>query len=134
MAELLRVRPQLLFGTPLPLKGGGSAPELPVLSAPDAGTPAVDGTSNATVASTAGSGRLYWAVVTDGGAATNAQIIAGSGGNIVVAGNQAITASGTQTVASISGLATATTYQILFLAVDGKGSQSNQSSVTLVTA
>ena len=113
--------------------GGGAFTDIPVLSSPGAGTPSTTSTANAVVTSSAGSGRLYWAVVTNGGSATNAQIIAGSGGNIVVAGSQAITASGIQTVASITGLTTGTTYQILYLVVGGSGLVSLQSSVTLIT-
>jgi hypothetical protein len=48
-------------------------------------------------------------------------------------GNQAVTASGTQTVASIGGLTTATTYQIKFLVVAGNGVTSAQASVNLTT-
>lgn len=106
----------------------------PVLSSPNAGTPSSSGTANATVSSTQGSGRLYWAVVTNGGSATNAQIRAGTGGNIVVAGNQAVNASGTQTVVSITGLTTATTYQILFLHTNPSSQDSNQASVSLTTS
>lgn len=107
----------------------------PALTSPDDGTPTSDGTVGASVVTNQGSGRLYWAVVTDGGAATNAQIIAGTGGNIVAgaAGNQAVGSGGTQTIATITGLASATAYQIKFLHVNGDGTQSNQSSVNLTT-
>lgn len=106
----------------------------PVLSSPNAGTPTADGTTNATVSSTVGNGTLYWAAVTDAGVATDAQIKAGSGGDIVVAGNQSVSGTGTQTVASITGLTTATVYQIKFLQTSAGGADSAQSSVTLTTA
>lgn len=116
---------------------GGQASTVPALTAPNAGTPTSSGTTNATVVANVGSGRLYVGVVTNGGTATNAQIIAGTGGNLVggaSSSNQQINATGTQTVASITGLASATAYQILFLAVAGNGAVSNQSSVNLTTA
>lgn len=113
---------------------GKPASYAPIISSPNAGTPTSSGTTNATVVSDQGSGRLYWAVVTNGGSATNAQIKAGTGGNIVVAGNQQVNASGTQTVSSITGLTTATTYQILFLHVNPSSQDSNQASVSLTTA
>lgn len=116
------------------LSGGGPASVAPILTAPNAGTPTSSGTTNATVVTDQGSGRLYWAVVTNGGAATNAQIKAGAGGNIVVAGSQQVNAKGTQTVASITGLTTATTYQILFLHSNAMSQDSNQASVSLTTA
>ena len=89
----------------------------------------------ATADSSIGTGILYYGAVTDGGVCTNAQLIAGTGGNLVAAscGSQAITASGTQTVAAITGLNTGTAYQIKFLAY-GAGFYSLQSSVNLTTA
>lgn len=116
------------------MRSGGEAQ--PFLSTPLTGTPTTDGaTTPSVVVTNAALGTLYWAVVTNGGAATNAQIIAGSGGNIVagVAGNQAITVGGKQTIVTITGLTTATTYQILYLQVTPGGLQSNQASVTLTT-
>lgn len=111
--------------------GGNEGP--PALSAPTAGTPNSTGTANATVITNHGPGTLYWAVVTNNGVATNAQIIAGTGGNIVVAGNQAVGIIGLQTVASITGLTTATLYQIKFVQTDTAAAQSNQASVNLTT-
>jgi hypothetical protein len=115
--------------------GMGSAADVPILSSPTDGTPTNAGATDATVSSTAGSGTLYVGVVSDGGAATNAEIIAGSGGNLVAGAStsQAVTASGTQTVAAITGLAAATQYQILYLHVGGNNQQSNQASVGLLT-
>lgn len=113
--------------------GGGGNPAGAALSAPNAGTPTSSGTTNATVITDQSPGTLYWAVVTNAGSATNAQIVAGSGGNIVVAGSQAIISLGTQTIASITGLASVTTYQIKFLEQNSGGSFSAQASVTLIT-
>jgi len=115
---------------------GGSAFNIPVLSAPDDGTPTSSGTSGAFVTlAGVGSGRLYVGVVTNGGTATNAQIIAGTGGNLVAGAstNQLVNAIGTQTVTTIAGLAAATAYQIIFLVVAGNNQVSNQSSVNLTT-
>jgi hypothetical protein len=80
-----------------------------------------------------GNGTLYWAVVTNIGSATDAQIKAGSGGDIVAAGNQAVSATGAQTVASITGLVPGTLYQIKFLHADAAANDSNQASVNLTT-
>jgi hypothetical protein len=128
-----RVRNAVLFGWVLSGSGGA---DIPVLSSPNAGTPNSTGTVNATVSlSVVGSGRLYWAVVTNTGSATNAQIKAGTGGNIVAgsSGSQVVTTGGTQTVASLSGLTTGTLYQLLFLETGGNGQDSAQSSVNLTT-
>lgn len=107
----------------------------PVLSSPSAGTPTSTGTTNATVSTDEGNGTLYWAVVTNTGSATDAQLKAGSGGNIVagVAGSQAVSGTGTQTVSSITGLAVGTLYQIKFLHTDAAANDSNQASVNLTT-
>lgn len=116
--------------------GGGSSTTIPLLTSPGAGTPTSSGTTNAVVTSNVGSGRLYRGCVTNGGSATNAQLIAGTGGNLVAAscGSQQINASGVQTISSITGLTTLTTYQILTLVVAGDNQVSNQASVSLTTA
>ena len=110
--------------------------DVPQLAMPTAGTPNATGTANATVfVSGITLGTLYWGCVTNGGSATNAQLIAGSGGNLVAAscGNQAVTNVGVQTVAAIAGLTTATTYQILYLVKAVNGQVSSQAKVTLIT-
>lgn len=108
----------------------------PVLSSPSAGTPTNTGSTGASVSTDTGNGTLYWAVVTNGGSATNAQIKAGSGGNIVagVAGSQSVSGTGTQTLGTISGLSAATTYQIIFLQTSAASVDSAQSSVSLTTS
>lgn len=113
----------------------GSGAVAPVLSNPTDGTPTSDGCTNATVDTDTGNGTLYWAVVTNGGSATDAQIKAGSGGNIVpgIAGSQVISGTGTQTVASITGLSLLTAYQIKFLQTSAAALDSNQESVNLTT-
>ena len=113
--------------------GGGL--DIPILSAPDDGTPTGDGATGAGVTTTVGSGRLYWAVVTNAGSCTDTQLIAGAGGDIVAgkAANQAVNASGAQTIANITGLAAATTYQIKYLHVGGNNAVSAQASVSLTT-
>ncbi len=105
----------------------------PVLSSADDGTPTSDGTAGASVSTTVGNGTLYWAVVTDGGSATNQQIKQGSGGDIVVAGSQSVSGTGTQTVGEITGLVSETDYQILFLQTNSAGTDSAQASVDLTT-
>lgn len=98
------------------------------------GTPTADGATDATVDTDCPDGTLYWAAVTNAGSATDAQIIAGSGGDIVAAGNQAVTASGTQTVSSITGLSASTAYQIKYLQRSADSIDSSQASVDLTTA
>jgi len=107
---------------------------VPLLSAPGAGTPNSTGTTNAVVTSSHGTGTLYRGVVTNAGSCTDAQLIAGTGGNLVAGstGNQAITSSGIQTIASITGLTTGTLYQIKFISVVA-GLSSAQASVNLTT-
>ena len=106
----------------------------PALTSPTDGTPTTDGTDNATVDSTVGNGTLYWAVLADGGSATDAQIKAGSGGDIVVAGSQGVSGTGTQTVVEITGLESGTDYEIVFLQTSAGGADSSQVSVALTTA
>lgn len=131
----IRSRSSLVFG----MGGGGSggSAHVPMLASPNSGTPTTTGSTGATVVlSGAGWGRLYVGVVTNAGSATNAQIIAGTGGNLVAGAslNQAATAGGTQTVATIAGLTTGTAYQVIFLVVAGNNQVSNQSSVNLTTS
>lgn len=103
----------------------------PILSAASTGIPTSDGFPVA-VTSDEGNGTLYWAIVTNGGSCTDAQLKAGSGGNIVAgkAGNQAVSASGAQTVAAITGLSAGTTYQIVFLQTPSAGPDSSQVSAS----
>lgn len=127
-----RARSQFLFGRS-GSSGGGL--DIPILSAASDGTPTGDGATGAGVTTTVGSGRLYWAVVTNGGSCTDAQLIAGAGGNIVAgkAANQAVNQSGAQTIVDITGLTGATTYQIKYLHVGGNNAASAQASVDLTT-
>ena len=121
-----------LFG----LKGtSGGGLDIPILTAASDGTPTADGATGAGVTTTVGSGRLYWAVVTNAGSCTDTQLIAGAGGDIVAgkAANQAVNGSGAQTIANITGLAAATTYQIKYLHVGGNNAVSAQASVDLTT-
>lgn len=110
----------------------------PVLSSPSAGTPTSTGSTGQAVTTDQGSGTLYWGVVTNSGAATNAQLKAGTGGNLVgTAGNHGsltVNASGAQAPGTITGLTTATTYQILYLHTNPMSQDSAQASVSLTTA
>lgn len=108
----------------------------PTLSNPADGTPTSDGATGASVDTNEANGTLYWAVVTNGGSCTDAQLKAGSGGNIVagVAGNQAVSGTGTQVIATITGLTASTLYQIKYLQRDAAGNDSPQASVSLTTA
>lgn len=129
-----RSRDALTFG-----RGGiatGSArPGAPALTSPSSGSATSDGCTGANVTTDQGTGRLYWAVVTNGGSCTDAQLKAGSGGNIVAgkAGNQVVGGSGVQTISNITGLTTATTYQIKYLHSNGDSKDSAQASVSLTT-
>lgn len=107
----------------------------PTLSNPQDGTPTSDGATGASVDSNEGNGTLYWAVLTDGGSCTNAQLKAGSGGNIVAgkAGNQAVSASGTQTIPNITGLTAGTNYELVWLQRDAAGNDSSQATTGLTT-
>lgn len=129
-----RERGALTFGKGS-ASGGIPRPGAPVLSSPDAGTPTADGTEGAAVTTDQGTGVLYSAVVTNGGTCTTAQIKAGTGGNIVVGtgASQVVGADGAQTIATITGLAGGTLYQIKFLHMNGDGKDSAQSSVNLTT-
>ena len=130
----VRERSPFLFGRGASGDGGGVLAAIPLLSAPGPGTANTTGTANAVVTSSAGTGRLYVGIVTNTGSCTDAQLIAGSGGNLVAGStsNQAITTSGIQTVATITGLTTGTLYQIKFLSVV-EGISSAQASVNLTT-
>jgi len=125
-----RTRDTVVFG--VSVKSGGGAAYVPLLTVAADGTPTSDGATGASVDTDTGNGRLYWAVVTDGGSATTGQIKAGTGGNIVAAGNQAVTASGTQTF-NITGLSAATQYQIKTVQMSAANIDSAQASVGLLT-
>jgi hypothetical protein len=129
-----RVRETFLFGR-VPPSGGSASPGAPLLSLAIDGDPTSDGTVAAGVTTDQGTGRLYWAVVTNAGSCTDAQLKAGSGGNIVAgkAGNQVVGTDGALTIATITGLTAATTYQIKFLQTNGNGLDSAQASVDLTT-
>lgn len=118
--------------------GAGAAPDVtaPTLSAPQDGTPTADGSELFGVTTDEGNGTLYWAILTDGGTATDAQLKAGAGGNIVAgkAGNQEVVGTGAQTVTSVTGLSAATAYEIIFLHRDFAGNDSAQATVALTTA
>ena len=108
---------------------------LPVLSAPDNGTEAGDGTTNFGATTTKNNGGLYWAVTTDGGTATAEQVVLGAGGNIVAgkAGRQAVTGAGAVTVAAVTGLSALTAYELFFCHVDVHGNRSATSTVGFTT-
>lgn len=119
------------FPTPNPSVGVVVA--VPVLSNAADGTPTSEGTEDASVDTTIGNGTLYWAVVPGSGSATDAQIKNG-GGTVIVRGSQDVSGTGTQTVAEITGLESATSYEILFLQTNSIGSDSAQATVALTTA
>lgn len=115
---------------------GGGDSTAPTLSSASAGTPTSDGATGFGVTTNEGNGTLYWAVVTNGGSCTDAQLKAGAGGNIVAgkAGNQAVTTTGAQAISTITGLTSSTTYQIKYLQRDAAGNDSSQASVSLTTS
>lgn len=106
----------------------------PVLSSPSmASVTATTGVP--TVTTNEGNGTLYYAVLTSGGSATDAQIKAGTGGNIVAgkAGNQAVTTTGVQTFSAVTGLTAGTDYEVVFLQTDLAGNDSAQSQASFTT-
>lgn len=107
----------------------------PTLSNASDGTPTADGADDPSVDTNEGNGTLYWAVLTNGGSCTDAQLKAGSGGNIVAgkAGNQAVSGTGTQITSDITGLSPSTDYEIVFLHRDAAGNDSSQATVGLTT-
>lgn len=131
--------PRISFdGAARAIYGGQQAVQAPILSAPSAGTPTSTGSTGQAVTTDQGSGRIYWGVVTNGGSATNAQLKAGAGGNLVGTatnfGNFQVNAKGVQAPGTITGLTTATTYQILYLHTNPQSLDSAQASVSLTTA
>lgn len=119
-----------------PLRRSAPPPDTtaPTLSNPADGTPSSDGTVGASVDTDEGNGTLYWAVLTNGGSCTDAQLKAGSGGDILQAGNQAVSGAGTQVIATITGLTATTDYELVFLHRDAAGNDSAQATVGLTTA
>lgn len=115
--------------------GSGSSDRLAVLSSASIGTPAAASFLAPSVVTDLGEGILYWALVTNGGSATNDQILNGSGGNIVAgkAGSVNVTAAGTITLSNITGLGAATTYQILYMQLNTTGNLTAQTSATGAT-
>ena len=107
----------------------------PTLSSPQNGTETTDGATNFGVTTNEDNGTLYWAILTDGGSCTDAQLKAGSGGNIVAgkAGTQAISSTGAKTIASVTGLSDNVDYEIVFLHRDAVGNDSSQATVGLTT-
>ena len=106
----------------------------PVLSSPSMASLTYQG-GVPTVTTNEANGTLYYAVLTDGGSATNAQIKAGTGGNIVSgkAGNQAVTTTGVQTFSAVTGLSDLTSYEVVFLQTDTAGNDSTQSTAGFTT-
>ena len=119
------------FPTPNPSVGVASTK--PALTNANAGTPSASGSTGSGVDTTVGNGTLYWAVVSDGSLPTNGQIKAGSGGGIVVAGSQAVSGTGAQSIVAITGLEAETVYQLIFLQTNSAGTDSAQASVGLTT-
>lgn len=107
----------------------------PVLTNPTTGTPSQTGCSGASVTTDQDNGTLYWAFVTNGGSCTDAQLIAGSGGNIlaVAHGSQSVANTGVQTIGIVNGLTPNTTYQIKFLHQNSLAENSAQVSASLTT-
>lgn len=140
LPQLARARFRQLKAQQARMAAAGGTPTppdttAPTLSAASAGTPTTDGATGAGVTTNESGGTLYWAVVTDGGSCTDAQLKAGSGGNIVSgkAGSQSVVASGAQSLSAITGLSAGTTYQIKYLHRDASGNDSSQASVSLAT-
>lgn len=98
----------------------------PVLSLPTA-TTLTDTTASGTVTSANDdNGTLYWYVSTSGTPPSTANHKTGTGA--VAFGNQAVTATGLQTVSSITGLTASTTYYVHYLHTDASSNDSNQAT------
>ena len=115
--------------------GSGSSNRLAVLSSASIGTSAASSFLAPSVVTDLGEGILYWALVTNGGSATNDQILNGSGGNIVAgkAGSVNVTAAGIITLGNITGLGATTTYQILYMQLNATGNLTGQTSASGAT-
>lgn len=103
----------------------------PTLSAPlDSATGGT--TATAAVTTNRGDGTLYWVVTTSATTPSHSQILAGqdhTGSAATANGSQAVSATGSQTVSSITGLTSATTYYTHFSQVSA-----NSAAATPVSA
>lgn len=120
---------------PTPNPSVGVAVAVPALSLADAGVPTSDGTVGANVTTDISNGTLYWAVLTDGGAATDVQIKSGAGGDIVAGQAGSLSAEGETLLVlpDITGLEAETAYEIVFLQTNSIGSDSAQAEISLTT-
>lgn len=108
----------------------------PTLSSPSSGTPSPYGCTGASVSTDEGNGTLYWVLVPDADAPSAAQVKAGqnsSGGAAVVSGNQAVSGTGTQNIATIGTAKPNTNYELVYMHEDAATNQSATSSVGLTT-
>lgn len=114
--------------------GGEADVTAPTLSSPSMAS-LTDVGGVPTVTTDEDNGTIYFAVLTDGGSATDVQIKAGAGGNIVAgkAGSKAVSATGVQTFDEVTGLTSNTAYEVVFLHTDDAENDSDQSTVGFTT-
>lgn len=119
---------------PFPTGTGPSGPVAPVLSSPLMDDLTTEG-GVPTVTTNQDNGTLYYAILTNGGSATDAQIKAGAGGDIVAgkADSQAVSATGVQTFAEVTGLLQDTAYEVVFLQTNDDTLDSAQAEAGFTT-
>lgn len=107
---------------------------IPVLSAIDNGTEDSDGTNNALITTTKGTGRMYWAVTADAGTLTKEQVVFPTTHALeLTSGSIAVSAAGVVTLTTVSGLNPSTAYELFFVHVDGNGNMSAAATVGFTT-
>lgn len=110
----------------------------PALTLPTTGTSTVSTVTGFGITTNESTGALYWVLVPNGDAPSQAQVKAGqqsSGAAAIDSGSQAISSSGAKTVAdTVTGLTIDTFYRAVFMHEDGVGLQSSTNYATLLTA
>lgn len=110
---------------------------VPVLTSAIDGDPTADGTDNFGATTSKAGGRFYHAVTADGGSLTKAEVVSAT-----QSGASAILASGSMVVGAlgaivnttaITGLVTATNYELFYVHVDAVGNMSAVVTVALLT-
>ena len=110
---------------------------IPVLTSPIDGDPTVDGTDNFGATTSKAGGRFYHAVTANAGSLTKEEVVSAvqTGASAILAsGSMAVTASGALVNATaITGLTTATNYELFYVHVDVAGNMSAVVTVALLT-
>jgi hypothetical protein len=115
-----------------PTGATGPSGVVPEISSPTMTSLTKDGGTPQVTIGTSG-GNIFFAIVTNGGTATAAQIKAGSGGNIVAAGSEAVASPGVHTFGTpVTGLAVNSPQQVMYVQ-NVNGQDSNVVSATVTT-